>query len=128
LDISPVAIDKLQRAARARDLAIDTRVVDVTQVPLKPNTYDVIVVSRFLDRNLAASLMQALGAGGLLFYQTFTQEHEGKGPKTSAFLLAPDELLRLFGPLRLRVYREEGRIGETTLGRRGEAMLVAQRT
>lgn len=44
-----------------------------------------------------------------------------------AYRLATQELLRLFHPLRILVYREEGRVGDTTCGLRNEAMLVAQK-
>jgi hypothetical protein len=42
--------------------------------------------------------------------------------------LGENELLKLFTGLRLRVYREEGSIGDTSAGLRNEAMLVAQQS
>jgi hypothetical protein len=44
-----------------------------------------------------------------------------------AYRLAPQELLTLFHPLRLLVYREEGNVGDTMRGWRNEALLVAQK-
>jgi tellurite methyltransferase len=88
----------------------------------------VIVVSRFLDRQIAPALMQALNLEGLLFYQTFTRDAmEMIGPKDPVYLLDAQELLSLFRPLHLLVYREEGRVGDLTCGFRNEAMLVGQK-
>jgi 2-polyprenyl-3-methyl-5-hydroxy-6-metoxy-1,4-benzoquinol methylase len=38
---------------------------------LENNGFDVIVISRFLDRTLCNAIMAALKPEGLLFYQTF---------------------------------------------------------
>ena len=126
-DISPVAIDRLRHEAVARGLPVATEIRDVTAEPPGPASFDVIVVSRFLDRRLAPSLVGALKPGGLIYYQTFTAERVGeRGPKDPAYRLADNELLSLFSPLRLMVYREEGLAGDLSKGLRGEAMLVAQ--
>ncbi len=125
-DLSPVAIGRLARAAA--DLPLSAEVRDVLAAPPAAESFDVIVVSRFLERDLCPALMAALRPGGLLFYQTFTRDKAiPGGPSNPAFLLAENELLRLFAGLRLRVYREEGRLGDVTRGLRNEALLVAQR-
>jgi len=101
---------------------------DVVRNPPEPGRFDVIVVSRFLDRSLAPQLAVALRPGGLLFYQTFTRTRvDDSGPVSPDYRLADGELLRVFAGLRLRVYREEGVIGDITCGLRNQAMLVAQR-
>ena len=125
-DLSPVAIARL--AAEAGDLPLRAEVRDVLAEPPRPASFDVIVVSRFLARDLCPALMAALRPAGLLFYQTFTRDKASPGgPSNPDFLLAENELLRLFSGLRLRVYREEGRIGDVGQGLRNEALLVAQK-
>lgn len=126
-DLSPVAVQRLGAAARARGLAVRAEVRDVAARPPTPGSFDVVTVGRYLDRSAAHAIAGALRPGGLLFYQTFTREqvHAG-GPRTPAFRLAPNELLALFVGLRVRVYREEGAVGETARGFRDEAMLVAE--
>ena len=125
-DLSPVAIERL--AAEAEGLPLRAEVRDVLAAPPAAGSFDVIVVSRFLERDLCPLLMAALRPGGLLFYQTFTRDKAVPGgPSTPDFLLAENELLRLFEGLRLRVYREEGCLGDVTRGLRNEALLVAQR-
>ena len=132
-DISPIAIARLDESARKSGIAIQTEVRDVVSRPPEPAGFDVIVVSRFLERSLIPALQAALRPGGLLFYQTFTKLRTGEesedanGPRNPDFLLDDNELLRLFAPLRVRFYREEGLLGDITRGVRNEAMLIAQK-
>jgi tellurite methyltransferase len=127
-DISAVAIDRLRRRARDEGLSVHVMTRNVEAQPPAPDSFDVIVVSHFLARALAPALIAALKPRGLLFYQTFILEKaEEVGPSNLDFLLGENELLRLFAPLRVLVYREEGRVGDITQGFRNEAMLVARR-
>ena len=127
-DISNIAIEQLNGLALRRGLAVHTRICDVLQHPPEPNQYDVIVVSRFLERLLVPAIVDALKPSGLVFYQTFI---EGKaadiGPGNPTYLLAENELLRLFSGLRILAYREEGNVGDLRRGFRNEALLVAQK-
>jgi SAM-dependent methyltransferase len=126
-DISDRAIDGVLQAARQRKLSLRAEVRDVVAAPPIPNSFDVIVVSHFLDRSLAPVLIEALRPEGLLFYQTFTRTAVGDvGPRQPAYRLSDQELLQLFRSLSIVVYREEGRIGDLTRGLRNEAMLVGQ--
>ena len=126
-DISPVAVERLKQEAASRGLPVRTESRDVVAMPPEPVSFDVIVVSRFLERDLVPSLVQALRTDGLIYYQTFTAARVGDtGPTNPAFRLADNELLALFSSLRLLVYREESLAGDLTKGLRGEAMLVAQ--
>ena len=125
-DISSVAIDGLAALAVAEGLSLRAEVRDVVAEPPAADSFDVIVVSHYLERDLAPALVRALRPGGLLFYQTFTVARVSDyGPRTPAFRLQRNELLQLFADLELLVYREEGRVGDTGQGFRDEAMLVA---
>lgn len=128
-DSSAVAIARVQAQAQAQGLALTARVRDVVALPPTPDSFAVIVVSRFLERALAPALIAALRPGGLLFYQTFTRQRteSAQGPQNPAFLLDDGELLRLFAPLAPVVYREEALLGDTTRGWRNSALLIAQR-
>lgn len=127
-DVSDVAIVTLQDASRSRSLQINTEVRDVVANPPSIHSFDVIVVSRFLDRRLTASLVDALNPGGMIFYQTFTVDKlPGVGPVNPDYLLKPNELLQMFSSLVIRVYREEGLEGNSGKGFRNEVMLVAQK-
>ncbi len=72
--------------------------------------------------------MSALRPNGLLFYQTYTRTRvDQSGPRNDAYRLADNELLKLFSPLQLLVYREEGADGDPSRGFRNQAMLVGKR-
>jgi SAM-dependent methyltransferase len=127
-DISDVAITALQDAVRSMTLQINSEVRDVILKPPLANSFDTIVVCRFLDRRLTGSLVDALKPGGMIFYQTFSVDKmSGVGPGNPDYLLKPNELLQMFRSLVLRVYREEGLEGNVEQGFRNEVMLVAQK-
>ena len=129
-DISDRAIARLQQSIAACKLEshIKTEVRDVLQAPPAANTFDVIVVSRFLERTLFPMLIQSLRPGGLLFYQTYSKDKpDSSGPNNPAYLLNENELLDLCRGMRILAYREEGQLGDCARGWRNEAMIVAQR-
>ena len=117
-------------AAVAQGLAIECQARDVIAHPPPPQSFDLIVVSRFLERSLCPSIIDALRPNGLLFYQTFIRDKTdcNLGPSNPHFLLDTNELLRLFQGLTVRVYREDGMVGDRKRGVRNEACLVAEKT
>ena len=127
-DLSPVAVESLHSRSMNEAGSLRAEVRDVLVSPPAPVSFDVIVISYFLDRALAPALCAALRPGGLLFYQTFVRDKVSQqGPGNADFLLAENELLSMFKTLRLRVYRDEGRLGETKQGLRNEALFVGQK-
>ncbi|MCP4996121.1 MAG: methyltransferase domain-containing protein [Gammaproteobacteria bacterium] len=127
-DLSSVGIARLDVAALEQGLTVHAAVRDVIKNPPEPNTFDVILVSYFLDRNLVSAIVSALKPGGLLFYQTFSQLAVSDcGPTSADFRLAENELLHLFRELKVRVYREESTLGDTCNGWRDLAMLIAEK-
>jgi SAM-dependent methyltransferase len=127
-DVSSVAVAKLAAAAAERGVRVSGHVADLTEYPLSPASFDVIVVAHFLDRELFPGLLAALRPGGVLFYQTFSRARiDDTGPRNEAFRLGDNELLNLCASLRVLVYREEGSVGDTARGFRNLAMIVAQK-
>lgn len=127
-DLADVAVTGLAAEAGRRGLALQARVRDVIHQPPAPASFDVIVVSHFFSRALCPSLVTALRPGGLLFYQTWTRTRvDDSGPCNPDFRLADGELLELFAPLQVRVYREEGRAGDAAHGFRNQAMFVGEK-
>jgi len=127
-DFSAQAITQLQQVALSLDLPLQAEVRDVLLNPPAANSFDVIVVSHFLERDLAESLKNALTKDGILIYQTFSREAVDldSPPRNPAYRLAAGELLNLFSGLKVIAYREEGRLGDTTQGFRNQALLIAQ--
>jgi 2-polyprenyl-3-methyl-5-hydroxy-6-metoxy-1,4-benzoquinol methylase len=106
-DISPVAIEKLNATAQQQHLTLHTQTRDIIAHPPETESFNVIVVSRFLERNLCPAISAALKPGGLLFYQTYTLAKKGnEGPNNPHFLLADGELAALFSELEVITYRE----------------------
>lgn len=127
-DIADVAIERLQHLAQQQQLPLHVEWRDVVVIPPAPESFDVIVVSRFLERALLPALVNALRPDGLLFYQTFSaMAVEDVGPKNPAYRLAAQELLALLQPLRVVLYREEGSLGDVSRGVRNEVMYIGHK-
>jgi SAM-dependent methyltransferase len=122
MDISTVAL--AQGAARAAELgvAVNWINVDLDTAELSPDSYDLVVVARYVNRALTNALMASLSEGGHLVYeQHFLTEREVDGPRSQSFRLRPNELLEMFRDLRVLYYRE----GLMT-DRDGRTMALAQ--
>ena len=125
-DISSTAITNIQQQTINNKINASTQ--DILNTNFPENHYDIIVVSRFLERSVTKSIINALKPKGLLFYQTFTLEKAcQQSPSNPAFLLEKNELLILFSELSPVIYREEGTLGNIDKGVRNEAMLIAQK-
>ncbi|MEQ1528695.1 MAG: methyltransferase domain-containing protein [Methylococcales bacterium] len=133
-DISGVAIEKLQAYARQQQLQINACRQNITRNSFAEKAFDVIVVSRFLDRSLMDAIISALKPNGLLFYQTFTRQKltpqsgiTRHTPNNPDYLLAENELLQLFSELKLVFYRENGLLGNQESGLRNETQFIGQK-
>lgn len=127
-DISQAAIEKLLAYCSEHSISMMADERDVETNPPEQNTFDVICVSYYLERNICNDIMAALKPNGLLFYQTFVEEKvSDSGPSNPKYRLQPNELLRLFSPLHILVYQEYGSVGNVKKGLRDVAVLVAQK-
>jgi len=126
-DISPVVIAQLREFCDARGVAVEAQVRDVLHQPPEAGAYDVITVSRFLERSLLQALAAALTPGGVLFYQSFTQEKSCEvGPRSPQYLLEKNELLTAYRGLRVLSFRDEGTQGNMQAGLRHESWIILQ--
>lgn len=127
-DISSIALKKLQYKSQQQGMIIHCQQCDIEQMQLPKNRFDVIVVSRFLNRDLSYGIMTALKQQGLLFYQTFTQAKLSKTPPNNPdYLLANNELLNLFSPLNTLYYQDYALVGDKRFGNRDEALYIGQK-
>jgi len=132
-DISDFAVAKIQEFSQERQLSLSVRQSDISleseQKIMMQEGFDIIIISRFLLRDIIPSVISALKPGGLIFYQTFVEVNVEtvESSQSSHYRLQPNELLNLFSSLTLRYYREEGLQGDINQGFRNEAMLVAQK-
>lgn len=105
-DISDNALTILNNFASLNRLAIKPLITDLEQMLLPYQQYDVIVVSRYLDRTLCKQLVSALKPNGLLFYQSFLAPIQENAPSNPDFYLQTGELTKLFQGLRCEIYGE----------------------
>lgn len=93
---------------------VTARIADLEggQWPYSGEQFAGIVVTNYLHRPLLPVLLEALGFGGVLIYETFAMGNERFGrPSNPAYLLQPGELLEA-ARLRLRVIAYEDVIVE----------------
>lgn len=127
-DFSSVALKRLEAFATQRGLEVQVENRNVLASPPEPQSFDVILVSFFLERKLAPYLVEALRPGGRIFYQTFVRDvYLERGPSTPEWRLKKNELLELFRDLDIHYYREDGQAACVPSETTDLALLVASR-
>jgi tellurite methyltransferase len=108
VDVKPDAVRQAMTAARQDGFAVAGWCADLTQYPLPRGLFDLVVVCRYLQRDLFADLRAALAPGGVVIYETFTtaQRALGRPPTSPDHLLEPGELRRRFDGFELLFYEE----------------------
>ncbi len=97
LDISEKGLAKARLLAQEQQVSIETRVVDLEQVQLEPNAYEVVLCLYYLQRDLVPQIKKALKSGGMVVMETYNLDHLKYNPKfRQDYLLQPNELLDLF--------------------------------
>jgi 2-polyprenyl-3-methyl-5-hydroxy-6-metoxy-1,4-benzoquinol methylase len=97
IDISETGLRKAEALAADHGVKITTKVADLEQYKLTPNTYDVIVCTYYLQRDLFPQIISALKPGGMALVETYTIDHKKYQPGfRQEYLLKPNELLTLF--------------------------------
>lgn len=99
MDISRVGLKRAQEKALERGLRnVNFLQVDLDEVTLEANTYDLICVFRFLDRRLFPQIRAAIRPGGRVIYETFNVRWAERIPDANrGFLLDEGELAGAFG-------------------------------
>ena len=108
VDVRDDAVREARLAAQGAGVRIRAWCADLTQHPLPCAHFDLIVVTRYLQRDLFPALRVAVRPGGVVLYETFTtaQRALGWGPASPDHLLEPGELLRSFEGFELLFYEE----------------------
>lgn len=106
IDISSKGLQKAQHLAAQSGVTIETRVADLDEYQLPVETYEVIVCTYYLQRNLFPQIVRALKHGGMAVIETYTVDHlkyRSRFPRQ--FLLEANELLHLFAGLKVVRYQ-----------------------
>ena len=84
----------LQRQGRAAQVWV----ADLETFPLPDSFFDLVVITRYLQRSLWSGLARTVVPGGFVVYETFTvaQQRYDWGPRSPDHLLAPGELRAAF--------------------------------
>src|SRR5207248_10315913 len=92
------AVRQARAAAAEAGVTIHGWCADLTQHPLPIARFDVVVVTRYLQRDLFPALQRSVRPGGFLLYETFTtaQRLLKTGPTSPDHLLEPGELRARF--------------------------------
>ena len=112
VDAVDISLEGLQRLAeRLEQEGLEAR-VRLIQADLEvwrpdPDAYDLILVSRYLNRDLIATFWDALHPGGMTLYRTFhTDWAKLRSDFQRGFLLQPGEFTHLFRDWEWLAYEE----------------------
>ncbi|MCG3161697.1 MAG: putative S-adenosyl-L-methionine-dependent methyltransferase TehB [Acidobacteria bacterium] len=95
VDRSRVAIEILRRRASEKGLAIDSRIADLErgEFIIEPESYDLIVVCNYLQRDLFPAIRAGARIGGaVIAIIAMADDDPNVKPMNPAFLLKPGEL------------------------------------
>jgi SAM-dependent methyltransferase len=108
VDVKFEAIRAAMDAAERKQRRISGWCADLTVYPLPVSAFDLIVVARYLQRDLFPSLRASVRPGGHIVYETFTvkQRALGTGPTSADHLLEPGELPGYFDGWTIRFSEE----------------------
>jgi hypothetical protein len=108
VDVSFDAVRGVTADARRRRFPVHGWCADLTRYPLPADRFELVVVARYLQRDLFVALISTLTRGGVLVYETFTeaQLQYGRGPRSPDHLLALGELRSRCAGLDVLFYEE----------------------
>ena len=135
VDISAVALDRARETAKAQGLQVRWIEADLDDDPdasLPREQYDLILLIRYVNAMLLKPLLERLAPSGVLLVEQHVASSEDVvGPKTPAFRLQRNELLRdIMGSCEPRdsvVYYNEGIVIDPDGKRAALAQLVLRR-
>ena len=122
VDIALTAVRDASAQAAAEGLIVRGWCADLTRSPLPVARFGLVLVTRYLQRDLFPSLRAALVPGGFALYETFTvhQRIFGVGPASPDHLLEDGELIARFEGFEIVFYEE-------VVDREGVARIVARK-
>ena len=125
VDWSAVALEILEKRAQQAGLRVrradagalaaenagdEIRLIqaDLEQIRLPEESFDLVLCIQYLQRSLFPQISEALRAGGVLLFETFTkaQLRFAEGRRNPAHLLEPGELRTALPQLQVLFYRE----------------------
>lgn len=116
LDISDVAINYLKEKAEEKKLPIIPRTCDLTKLHNLTDSFDMIVMTYYLDRNIFPVVKSMVKEKGYFFMETFYTSPLTEGQTISEkYQLQPQELLHEFQGWKILFYEENEQEGRQTI-------------
>ena len=106
LDISAKGLEKAHNLAKKNNVTIETRVVDLESFQLEPNSYDVILCTYYMQRNLFKQFQSALKPGGMIVVETYNVDYLKYARFSRKWALDTNELLDIFKDMRIIRYQD----------------------
>lgn len=127
VDISEVGLVRARERAAAAGVSVQWRQADLERAEFPATRYDLIVMIRYINRDLLPRLVKALKPGGCLLTEHHLVSREADvGPKNPAFRLQRGELTALLPDL-VQDYAFEGMIEDPDGRRVALAQFVGHR-
>jgi tRNA G46 methylase TrmB len=104
-DISEVGLQKAHKLAEEHGVQIKTRVVDLEAVQFEKNSYDVVLIMYYMQRDLFHKIMAALKPGGMAMIETYNTDYLKYASFNRKYLLEPNELLEHFKDYKIIRYQ-----------------------
>jgi len=123
IDISPVAV----RLAKRSNPDLMAIIADLNHFYIPSNHFDLILNFYYLQRDLWGEYFRALKPGGLLFFETLTQDiRKVREDISPHYLLYPNELRSALSNWQILFYRE-GWINSSHERKKAVASIVARK-
>lgn len=106
IDISDVGLQKAHALAKANNVTIETKVVDLEGYQLEKNAYDVILCTYYMQRDLFPQIKEALKPGGMAIIETYNTDYLKYAGFPRKYLLDVNELLHTFKDMKIIRYQE----------------------
>ncbi len=106
LDISEKGLEKAHQLAAKNNVTIKTQVVDLETFALEPNSYDVILCTYYMQRDLYKKFKAALKPGGMIVVETYNIDYLKYARFNRKWALETNELLDTFKGLRVLRYQD----------------------
>ena len=106
LDISEKGLAKAHNLAKKNNVTIETKVVDLESFTLKPNSYDLILCTYYMQKNLFKQFQSALKPGGMIIVETYNVDYLKYAQFSREWALDTNEMLDIFKGLRVIRYQD----------------------
>jgi 2-polyprenyl-3-methyl-5-hydroxy-6-metoxy-1,4-benzoquinol methylase len=123
LDISEKGLAKAHHLAKLNGVTIETLVVDLENHKLEKNTYDVILLMYYMQRDLWPQINDALKPGGMAIIETYNVDHLKHQKFNPKWLLKTNELLDAFKDMKIiryQAYEDNGQAYSSIIVQKAE--------